>query len=571
MGLDSVQYLSSYGSLSSVLSFSETAAVSFNSPNTPLILCADKRTTRAEPREVRRSARLRDVLQSEASGRRNEWGTGLSSDDTSRDLVQPVKSKRKRAQEAPAASIPTQCPPAAKRPRKAAWSTAECEAEGSERKLVTGAADPLRSWVQNQQWPREYFEPDDQAREELQERDSWLDDIMAQPPIPAVRYVERNGFRYPRPAKRSATSLRRKRSGSSLNESGDQKEPERESRSTLYRDARYVTMLETKRSFMRDFDHEVPQATTDICLQLLTNDQMVPQNSLFTDNRFGRLCGKLHDKNEAIIIQDLTHLIVPSAMNLAIHNAHLDVLIESANEVWLSSIPVEGPWPQPDYAVGFDRSAFTNEQLTKLGPLVGDAFDTSFFVATSRMYFPFLTCEFKCGPAALDIADRQNAHSMTIAVRSVVELYKAVKREKELDREILAFSVSHDHRSVRIYGHYPVMEGDDVSYYRHPVHEFSFRTSEGKDKWTGYRFTKNVYDAWMPTHLKRICSAVDQLPLSLDFEGSEVPFEEATGLTHDMERLLSESSSVDHASQDEDEPKSVISQAATPNTSISSG
>lgn len=45
----------------------------------------------------------------------------------------------------------------------------------------------------------------------------------------------------------------------------------------------------------------------------------------------------------------------------------------------------------------------------------------------------------KCGVAALDIANRQNAHSMTIAVRGVVELYKAVEREKELHREILAF------------------------------------------------------------------------------------------------------------------------------------
>jgi hypothetical protein len=48
------------------------------------------------------------------------------------------------------------------------------------------------------------------------------------------------------------------------------------------------------------------------------------------------------------------------------------------------------------------------------------------------MYFPFLTCEVKCGAAALDVADQQNAHSMTIAVRGIVELFRLVKREKEL-------------------------------------------------------------------------------------------------------------------------------------------
>jgi len=57
-------------------------------------------------------------------------------------------------------------------------------------------------------------------------------------------------------------------------------------------------------------------------------------------------------------------------------------------------------------------------------------------MATWRMYFPFFTCEVKCGAAALDVADRQNAHSMTLAVRGIVELFRLVKREKELHQEI---------------------------------------------------------------------------------------------------------------------------------------
>jgi hypothetical protein len=90
------------------------------------------------------------------------------------------------------------------------------------------------------------------------------------------------------------------------------------------------------------------------------------------------------------------------------------------------------------------------------------------------IYFPFLTCEIKCGAAALDVADRQNAHSMTLAVRGTVELFRLVKREKELHGEILAFLIWHDHRTVRIYGHYPVIDGKETTFYRHPIHEFSF-------------------------------------------------------------------------------------------------
>jgi hypothetical protein len=48
------------------------------------------------------------------------------------------------------------------------------------------------------------------------------------------------------------------------------------------------------------------------------------------------------------------------------------------------------------------------------------------------MYFLFLTCKVKCGAAALDVADRQNSYSMTLAVRGVVELFRLVKHKKEL-------------------------------------------------------------------------------------------------------------------------------------------
>lgn len=157
---------------------------------------------------------------------------------------------------------------------------------------------------------------------------------------------------------------------------------------------------------------------------------------------------------------------------------HLKPLNESANEGWNSAISFYGPRPQPDYSVGFRRSAFTNNQLAKLTPFFGEVTDTftSYFMATWQMYkyLPFLTCEVKCGAAALDIADRQNAHSMTLAVRGMVGLFRLVKSEKELHREILAFSISHDHETIRVYGHYPGIDGNKTTFYRHPIRKFHF-------------------------------------------------------------------------------------------------
>jgi hypothetical protein len=88
------------------------------------------------------------------------------------------------------------------------------------------------------------------------------------------------------------------------------------------------------------------------------------------------------------------------------------------------------------------------------------------------MHFPFLTCEVKCGTAGLDTADRQNAHSMTIAMKGVVELFRGVKREQELHRKILGFSISHDHESVRIWRHYLVIDVNTITFWRYPIQKF---------------------------------------------------------------------------------------------------
>lgn len=299
-------------------------------------------------------------------------------------------------------------------------------------------------------------------------------------------------------------------------------------------------------------DLGITNASKTLCHALLERKQTVPRNSLFRDDIFESTCRKVEDRNETRVIRDITPLIVPSAEILATYGAaKLGCLIESVNEGWNNSIPLTGTCPQPDYSVGFKREAFTEGQLSKLSPFIGDwiSGDLSFFMATYLMYFPFLTCEVKCGAAALDTADRQNAHSSTIAARAVVELFRLVKRESELDRDLLAFAISHDHRSVRIYGEYPVIDGKDTKYYRHPIHEFSFTALDGKEKWTAYRFTKNVHDVWMPKHLERICSAIDQLPSNLDFDVPSLP-----------EAALSQGFESYHLSQDDDAASSIAEQ-----------
>lgn len=63
---------------------------------------------------------------------------------------------------------------------------------------------------------------------------------------------------------------------------------------------------------------------------------------------------------------------------------------------------------------------------------------------------------------------------MTPAVRAIVDFFRLVKRENEVNQQILAFSISHNERNVRIYSHYAVIKGKDTEYYRYPIDDFSF-------------------------------------------------------------------------------------------------
>ena len=57
-----------------------------------------------------------------------------------------------------------------------------------------------------------------------------------------------------------------------------------------------------------------------------------------------------------------------------------------------------------------------------------------------------------------------------------------MKREKELNRKIFTFFVSHDHKSIRIYDYYLVIKKDNIIFYRHSIHTFDFTILNDKKK-----------------------------------------------------------------------------------------
>ena len=373
--------------------------------------------------------------------------------------------------------------------------------------------DPIEFWVLTKRWPEVYFESRCQSWTAIAQNNS--SELEMESPNPSVKWIEFDGFMLPCPVPKVPT-IRHKQSEPSLSQASHQ--PNREEKSAPYRNPNYTMLLELKGSYLRESEMDIVKESKSLIKHLSESQQSLPQDSLFRDDLFVKTCRKLDCRNEARVIQDIGRLLVPSVESLATYGAaHLDNLIEGVNEAWSKNTPVQGPRPQPDYYVGFRRSAFTTDQLEKLGPLVGTVFDTSVLMATYNIYFPFFSCEVKCGAAALDIADLQNGHSMTVALRAIYILFKSVGRQRELNQKILTFSISHNHQAVRIYGHYPVVDNDNVTFFRHPIHEYSFIISEGKQKWTAYQFTKNVYDLYAPELLDLIRSAINDLPVGIDF------------------------------------------------------
>jgi len=90
---------------------------------------------------------------------------------------------------------------------------------------------------------------------------------------------------------------------------------------------------------------------------------------------------------------------------------------------------------------------------------------------------------------------------------------------------------------------------------------------DGKEKWTAYKFTKSVYDIWMPAHFKKLCSAIDAIPPDIHFEVSEesdLQFPSSSGLSQGLEsHHLSEPGATD-----DDELRLLDPQEVTPETSV---
>ena len=263
---------------------------------------------------------------------------------------------------------------------------------------------------------------------------------------------------------------------------------------------------------------EIGDDCRELCKTLLSGEYETPTGTLFENEFFVKALREARSRNEFRVSRDLMPLLVPSAELLHIRGAtDLKGVIEELNTEWTKCGVIFGPHPKPDFAVGLGSSAFTPDELQQLRTNHTDQCPS---YMTADLFFPFLICEVKSANLPLAEAERQTMHSASIAVRALIELYRKVSREQELDQKILVFSVAHDPSFVKIYGHYAKIDGPKLRYFRHLIRSFDFTDADvedsagvlnRKDRWTAYRFTRKVYEYFVPKHLGRIRSALSPL------------------------------------------------------------
>ncbi|KAI9808741.1 MAG: hypothetical protein M1825_003893 [Sarcosagium campestre] len=298
----------------------------------------------------------------------------------------------------------------------------------------------------------------------------------------------------------------------------------REQKCVPYRHPLFEFQLKQCGSFMDEHEHGITAESEKCCQQLLDAPQPVPKHTPFSDNAlFAKTCQRMKGANKMKAVLTIPQLIIPSAELLADSGAaHFTFVRETNNASWINFEPSiypaasvsgsrSGPRPQPDFGFGLGIDAFNAERLWKLQPFLDDLLaDCSLFAATYQMFFPFLAGGVECGSSELDVANRQNAHAQSLILRGLYSLFRLAGREKELDR---------------IWGHFAVIDGNDVKFYRHLISTFIVAPSgQGDQRWKAYRFVKNIYDVWLPNHIKRLFSAVDMLPAAdSSIVGSHVP------------------------------------------------
>ena len=192
----------------------------------------------------------------------------------------------------------------------------------------------------------------------------------------------------------------------------------------------------------------VSKKSKKLCVNLQKITYKTIKPIIFSRTAIRKVIEFCRNRNEAIVNRDIIPMIVPPITSLYFNgDSNLKHVVIEVNADWYDQCVLEGPRPRPDLAIGLFSSAFIEGEIDKLKRYTSVYNWTQ---VTMHMLFPFLICEVKCGREGLDIVDRQNMHSCSVAVRALLRIeqeadkYRPEKKIESLNGQVLVFSISHD-------------------------------------------------------------------------------------------------------------------------------
>jgi hypothetical protein len=110
-----------------------------------------------------------------------------------------------------------------------------------------------------------------------------------------------------------------------------------------------------------------------------------------------------------------------------------------------------------------------------------------------------------------DIADRQNAHNMGIAIRSILAIFKLAGKHTQLHQRLLTYSISHDDEWVRMDGWYPIFDGDRMTIHCHHLYRKKIFDQSGENTCRAFSFSLKICEYALEL-LHEINTIIDELP-----------------------------------------------------------
>ncbi|KIW76960.1 hypothetical protein Z517_09404 [Fonsecaea pedrosoi CBS 271.37] len=165
-------------------------------------------------------------------------------------------------------------------------------------------------------------------------------------------------------------------------------------------------------------------------------------------------------------------------------------------------------WPGATSTLGLNTKNFTIAEVEKIKSFLPDQYLQHF---VGGLFFPHLISQVVADDTLKSEAEELLTERCSTALDAIINLHSRVLGDDESSRlsgEVLLFSITRDRETIKISGHYPIIEGAETTFHRYIAREARLGPRGiwgnfivGKEC---YEFVRKVDEDFLPAHVKRI-------------------------------------------------------------------